>query len=374
MATTASNIAARVTVDVAVRSALRGARVMRGTGAVSILGGMPSNQRGTTVRVPYLDFNGEFVEVADGVAATASDFSESYVDATVKRASLGVDINTGAIRAFGEDLMGEANFALGDSFEYFLEKQSTKLLASSSDAMVLDKSSDASVTGDHLDTTLFGKFGDEAPRAVVWLMHSAVAYDLGMLKEGTGYNKPLFAEIRDGRDMMHRNRPILVSDLCPQTFNVGTVTESVPADPNITVTGRALGFAPIKLVIAIVGGGVVGTATFKYSLDNGTTWSATVPTASTIALGTTGLTANFAAGTYTALATSTYTTTYESLLCAKGAGVLWFNGSLSVRNQIDAAKDAEIQFHHAYWAEHVYKKLSRSMRPGVAKLITKSTL
>lgn len=376
MATTASSRLTRASIDAIVRSALRGAKVLGSTRAVRINGGMPANNTRKRVTIPYLSFAGEFVELADTASGTASDFSETGVDVDVKRASLGVDLNTGAIRASEDDLVGISDEVLGESLEYFLEKQSMKLLASASipAAMVKDKSSAASVTGDHLDETLYGCFGDEDADALAWVMHPAVRYDAMALKEYSGSNKPLLQEITAENRLQHRNRPIYVSELAPQTFNVVAVSKSVGGDPTCTVTGRASGFSPIKLIIRIGTGGTVGTATFDYSLDNGTTYSTVVPTASAVVLGTTGLTANFAAGTYTAGATQTYTTTYESLLVAENAATIWFNGSLSIREQIDAARDAQIQWHHLYWAEHVYTKRPRRQRPGVAKLITKSSL
>lgn len=376
MATTASNRLTRVALDAIVRSSLRGARVLGSTKAVRILGGMPENSTRSRVTIPYLNWSGEFVELAENASGTASDFSEAGVNADVRRATLGVDMTTGAVRASEDDLYGISDEVMADALQHFLEKQSVRMLAGASipAAMVKDKSGVASVIGDHLDETLYGCFGDEDADAVAWVMHPAVRYDAMNLKEYSGSNKPLLSMLSEENRLAHRNRPIYVSELMPQTFNVIAPSKSVGGDPTCTVSGKAIGFATIKLIIRIGTGGTVGTATFDYSLDNGSTWSTPVATAAAVVLGTTGLTANFTAGTYTAAATQTYTTTFESILVAENAATIWFNGNLSERTRIDAERDAEIKFNHLYWAEHVFTKRPRRQRPGVAKLITKSSL
>lgn len=68
--------------------------------------------------------------------------------------------------------------------------------------------------------------------------------------------------------------------------------------PGMTVTGTPdAAPSPINVLVYVVLGGAVATATFQYSTDGGLTWSATTPTAATVAISN-GLTLNFAAGTY----------------------------------------------------------------------------
>jgi hypothetical protein len=55
-----------------------------------------------------------------------------------------------------------------------------------------------------------------------------------------------------------------------------------------------------ELLVEIVLGGAVATATFKYSLDGGDTWSATIVTAATVNLTGSGISLAFAVGTYVA--------------------------------------------------------------------------
>ena len=68
--------------------------------------------------------------------------------------------------------------------------------------------------------------------------------------------------------------------------------------PNMTLTGTPINYADGKVVI--VAGGTLGTATFRYSLDGGDTYSDTIATAATYAIAEQGITLNFAAGSYVA--------------------------------------------------------------------------
>lgn len=68
--------------------------------------------------------------------------------------------------------------------------------------------------------------------------------------------------------------------------------------PTATLTGTPA--ADYTFVLDIRVGGIVGVATFAYSTDNGASWSSVTTTASSVALGSTGLTVAFAAGTYNA--------------------------------------------------------------------------
>lgn len=101
-----------------------------------------------------------------------------------------------------------------------------------------------------------------------------------------------------------------------------TTIAQVGGGPAVTVSG-----APIvagSYVIRIILGGAIGVATFQYSLDGGSTWSATRTTATTYVLGsapgdpgnvggnaTTGITAAFTAGTYVVATTYSFTATAQ---------------------------------------------------------------
>lgn len=76
--------------------------------------------------------------------------------------------------------------------------------------------------------------------------------------------------------------------------------------PDVTLTGTPAG--DYVGIIEITTGGAVGAAVFRWSIDGGATWTSGVTTAATVALGTTGLTANFSAGSYVAADTYSWTT------------------------------------------------------------------
>jgi hypothetical protein len=82
------------------------------------------------------------------------------------------------------------------------------------------------------------------------------------------------------------------------TFAVQTLSAVVKsgAGPTVTVTGTPAD--SYNLIITITTGGALATAVFKWSIDGGITETTAVTTAATVALGATGLTANFPAGTY----------------------------------------------------------------------------
>jgi uncharacterized protein DUF3383 len=83
-------------------------------------------------------------------------------------------------------------------------------------------------------------------------------------------------------------------------INAATMTPVVSSDtsqPVVSLTGSPT--IPVNLLIQITTGGVVGTAIFKWSSNGGTSYTTGVTTAASVSLAGTGLTANFAAGTYT---------------------------------------------------------------------------
>ncbi len=66
--------------------------------------------------------------------------------------------------------------------------------------------------------------------------------------------------------------------------------------PAITLTG--IPFDGYAGLIKITLGGAIGTSKFQYSLDGGLTWSSELLTSSTYPVANSGITLNFAAGTY----------------------------------------------------------------------------
>jgi len=89
------------------------------------------------------------------------------------------------------------------------------------------------------------------------------------------------------------------------TASGGGPTVSVATSPANTP------FDDYQAIIAIVTGGVLGAGKFKYSLDNGVTYSEvqTIPAGGTYAIANTNITVTFASGTYVANETYSFTTT-----------------------------------------------------------------
>lgn len=77
---------------------------------------------------------------------------------------------------------------------------------------------------------------------------------------------------------------------------MSAVVSTGTSPPVVTLTGTPTGYHDVR--IEITTGGSRGTAVFKWSSDGGSTYTTGVTTAATAVLGTTGLTANFATGTY----------------------------------------------------------------------------
>jgi hypothetical protein len=110
-----------------------------------------------------------------------------------------------------------------------------------------------------------------------------------------------------------------------------------PSSPAVTVTGSPLD--AYEIVVRIVKEGALGTATFTYSLDGGDTTSQEIATAATYTLPGTGLTLNFATGTYAAGAT------YRFRATAPQASVS------SVQAAVRAALNTNLQYEYIQVAQ-----------------------
>lgn len=85
------------------------------------------------------------------------------------------------------------------------------------------------------------------------------------------------------------------------------VTKSNSGAPTLSLTDTPVN--DYNVIVQMMLGGARGTATFKYSLNGGDTWSAVFTTAATNLLGTTGVTLNWATGTYVLGDTYSFTCT-----------------------------------------------------------------
>lgn len=114
-----------------------------------------------------------------------------------------------------------------------------------------------------------------------------------------------------------RTIPTGLTFLFPSSGITATFTKiSVPvrtggsSGPAVTFTGTPLD--DYDIIIEITTGGAVATAVFKWSKDGGATYTTGVTTASTVVLTGTGVTANFAAGTYVVAEKYSVTTGYNA--------------------------------------------------------------
>lgn len=90
-------------------------------------------------------------------------------------------------------------------------------------------------------------------------------------------------------------RPVLLMPLTTTAGVLSAVT-SPGGSPVVTVTGNSQDNYDAKVEIRL--GGAIGTSKFRYSLDGGQTWSGDIFTAASYPIPDTGVTLNFAAGTY----------------------------------------------------------------------------
>ena len=165
---------------------------------------------------------------------------------------------------------------------------------------------------------------------------------------------------------------VIVTDLAPQVFPVVTLQAGGASTGVVafTAASRLMGYDASTVSIKVASAGVLGVATFQYSLD-GTNYSAAFPTAATVALGDTGLTATFSAGNYVLNEIFTAEPRFETTLCKRGAALFWYQSRPRVLDDTDILTDTEIVALHQYYVCHLYGKLPGSTRPGVAKLRTK---
>jgi hypothetical protein len=116
-----------------------------------------------------------------------------------------------------------------------------------------------------------------------WSIENCHVHYVSNRDTGSGTNDSI-GVIFEFRDLNNAPRPVIQ--------NIGATS------PAITFSGTPCN--NYSLLLKITTGGVRGVAKFDWSIDGGSTWTATgVTTAATVALGSSGLAANFPTGTYT---------------------------------------------------------------------------
>lgn len=391
-----------------IRGAFRGKNAFVGStlvrsGAVVVSGSMPKGGRGAIgkkIDIPYFGTIPGFQDNPDGSAITPEKLAQTSEEAVVARSSLAVETTAWA------QGVGEVDPALGDPYE------EGKAQAVAQAAREIDKRITLAVKNTPLVRDVYSQstpvhlthrevvraralWGDEQDDIVAMVIHSQVEADLAELADAAG--RPLLIEAQtQGQETVKRFAGIqlLVSDRVPlDGSSMGDVTPTGTTPPTVTLSGEPLG--PWELVIDIVTGGASdGTATFRFSVDNGLTWSATyaVPNGGgAIVLddlgpdvdgepvvdslvgnnGKTGITATFANGTYNA--NNEYRATADlkatSLIFQRGAAAFWYNQDrLGMKTDVDILADSDIIAMHLYYAAHRYRRRRMGTRTGVIAL------
>ena len=365
-------------------------------GVVVVSGSMPEggpDAIGTTVKVPRFGTIGEFQEdIGEDTEATVQKVSQTYESASVTHDALAFSTSAWAR---GNSLV---NPAVGDPYE----EASRQLVEAATRQMDRRVITAAAATGVYtkdvysasvprtidydliVDAKADG-WHDEQEDTVGILMHSRTYADALKLKDSTGRPLLTVSQNADTQIAMMAGLRVVVSDRVPLTSSaMGTVTSSGTSPPVLTLAGTPLG--PWRLHIdAVTGDGT--TITFRFSTDNGNTWSAVltaaddgVPVALTDTAvdslvgknGATGLTAAFASGTFNAdnLWTATASLKVRSLLLKKRALAFWYSsGNLKVLQDTNALKHSSFAAMHLYSVAHRYVRAPNGTKPGVVPII-----
>jgi len=363
----------------AVRANFKGKRALLGSLAVTMLASLPLSARGgDKIEIPHFDLIGDLEDVAEGVPLSVATIPDGVRDeANVARAGK-------AMRLSDWKKMAE-NFAdpYAEFTRQFNEAVSRRwdraLIAKASDstglpsAHIIDRFNSGTPVKMSWSFAVDGRrpFGDEQENLGMIVVHSKAYFDL--VAEVDLQNRPLLSGPPvDGDIVRIAGIPVMISDRCPIAFPVA-LTGTGTAPPAVTITGEnSLAIDSVKVDIQT--GGAVATATFRYSFDGGTTWEEeAVVTASAYEMKQkgipTGLTLNFAAGTYNA--DNLYVSSqpkYTSLLLKQRSMLLWHSTKPLVESVREPLTDSELIAVNTYYVAHRYRRAVADTRPGVVML------
>lgn len=364
-------------------------------GIAAISGRMPvggPNAIGTTITVPYFGVIGEFASNSEGSSASPKKVQQTTETASITRDSLAFQVSQWAQgNAFVNPDVGDPYDECARQIVEAAQRAIDKRLitaASASGVYVKDVYSSTVpvyLTWDLCVDAKFEGWLDEQDEIAALLVHSQAHKDLMKLKDSTGRPLLLASQTEGGPIDMFCGVPLIVSDRVPVTGSaMGAVTSSGTSPPVATLAGTPLG--PWKLQIDCITGDAT-TNNFRFSTDNGNTWSATivalddgVPVALTDTAkdslvgvnGATGLTVAFAAGTFNAdnLWTSTASLKVMSMLLKRRALAFWYSENhLNLQTDQDIAADTSIGAMHLYGAAHRYRRLAGGTKSGVIQLV-----
>ncbi len=394
--TTKSDVIDPVIFTESVKGAFKGKNAFMGSalvssGAVLVADTMPEGGQGAigkTISIPYFGTIGKFVNNPDGSAVVPNKLAQMQEQGTVARSSLAFEVSVWA------QGLAQSNTKLGSPYQEGVRqiqeqavRRMDELIVGACKGTSLVRNVYSSSSPTYVDFRQLirtrTKFGDEQDDIVAIIAHSQAQADMAELTDSNG--RPLMLEsIAQGQEAVRTfaGIPLIVSDNVPlDGSTMGAVTEAGANVGNVSLSGTPLGAFDLK--IDMVAGGALGTATFRFSTDGGSTWSETLTTAATVELkdttidslvginGETGLTAAFGVATYDAASvySSTANLCVSTMIIKRGAAAFWYNGSrLGSKFDVDILADTDIVAQHLYAVPHLYRRARGGSRPGVAML------
>lgn len=361
-------------------------------GIASVNGSMPRggpSAIGQTIEVPYFGVIGEFADNSEGTAVTPTAFGQGYEQGTIKRQSLAFEVSRWAQgNAAVDPAVGDPYMEAADQIRMAAQRAiDAQLVAAAAASGVYTKTTYSATTPKFLDYDTVvdagaNGFGDEGTGEMALLVHSRTQADLMKLKDSTGRHLLVMNETEGGQVMRFNGKRVVVSDKAPLTSSsMGSVTSSGTSPPVATLTGTPLGAWDLQIDCNL--GGAHTTATFRFSVDGGNTWSETITTLgvgvatplidtakdSLVGLnGKTGISVAFAAGTFNAdnLWTSTALLQATSMLLRPGALVFWYASEhLGLETDKDIMKHTDLAAMHLYGVAHRYRRARGGSYPGV---------
>lgn len=363
-------------------------------GAVRVSGTMPEGGAGAigkTITIPYFGTIGDFVSNPEGSSITPSKIATASEQGTVTRMSLAGEVSRWA--------QGKAMVKpeLGDPYAESA-RQAMMSATRAMDKLIIDEAATTPLIKDHYNSSspsyldwqkvIRAKtlWGDEQDSIVAMVMHSQTLADVSELTDANG--RPLLLVDQTlGQESVPRfaGVPIVVSDRVPLTGStMGSVTGTGTSAPVATLTGTPLG--PWDLVIECQTGGAHETATIRFSVDGGNTWSADIVTAAaTVALplvdtaadslvgvnGATGVSVAFAAGSFNAdnKWTATANLKVSTMILQQDAAAFWYNAQrLQMQQDVDILEDTDIFAMHLYSVPKLYRRRRGGSRPGCIRI------
>jgi hypothetical protein len=377
------------------KNAFMGSRLVAG-GAVRVMGTMPKGGRGAlnkTIDVPYWGTLGAFANNPEGSSVTPQKIAQTSEQATIGRSSLAVETSVLAQGvAAGSPELGDPYQEAAEQAAVQAEREMDRLIVAACMNTPLVRalySASSPVYLDHQQVVRARTmWGDEQDDIVGMVTHSQALADLATLYKNDG--TPLLMEsVQEGQEGVVKRSfagiPLTVSDSTSLSGStMSTPSSAGTSPPVLTITGTPTG--PWDLRIECQLGGAHATATYRFSVDGGNTWSADIVTLGAGVAqaltdtavdslvgnnGTTGLSVAFAAGTFNAdnAWSSKANLCVNTLLLQADAATFWYNADrLGAKTDVDILEDTDIFAMHLYYVAHMYRRRRMGTRPGVIKL------